>query len=437
MKKDKILYVVHCIDTEGPLDEKLIDTFKRLKSIFGIEIEPSLENLKKLQNREVDLSGAEEAVATCISPELLSYNRTWKDIDQMLDKVLSKTFRNQTLDSFGGGWVYSWHCMDHLGVVDNPRSKDLGYGRVFRHYKSRLEKEECLDELNWHFHPLSLSRKSTHAATSYTNNYDVLNEILCRRVIEDEWFPVVNRPGFHSERPDSHLFMEQWIPFDYANQQIGESDSHQPDLANGRLGDWRRSPKSWRGYHPAHNDYQSPGNCFRTIFRCLNMGTRIRILTVNHVREAFEEAQKTGNAIIAFADHDWRDIAPDVHEMRDMLNKVGGEFPEVKIKYSGAEQAALEVLGFTNKPKLKLSLELDQNKVIAKVQSGEIFGSQPYLAIETTAGIFFHDNMDEHEYPHEWSYTLDSQTIRKSEITRIGVGSAGKYGGFSTSVLKF
>ena len=28
---------------------------------------------------------------------------------------------------------------------------------------------------------------------------------------------VVNRAGFHCERPDSHLFMEQWIPFDLSN----------------------------------------------------------------------------------------------------------------------------------------------------------------------------------------------------------------------------
>jgi hypothetical protein len=436
MAKDKILYVVHCIDTEGPLDEKLTDTFKRLKMIFGIDLEPTQENLLKLQNKEVNLAGKEEAVAKCLSPELLNYNRTWEDIDRMLDEVLSENFRNQVPDSFGGGWIYSWHCMDHIGVISNPRNKDIGYGKIFRHYRNRLNEGNYLDEINWHFHPLSLSRESTHAATSYTNNFDVLNQILCKRVIEDNWFPVVNRPGFHSERSDSHLFMEQWIPFDFANQQTNQSDPDQPDLADGRLGDWRRSPRTWRGYHPAHHDYQLPGNCNRTIFRCLNLGTRVRILTIDHVREAFEEASYSGSAILAFANHDWRDIAPDVRTLQMLLEQVKPEFTEIKIKYSGAERAAREILSYVNKPELSIGLELKGNRAIVKVLSGEIFGPQPYLAIESREGLFFHDNLDEHKYPSEWSYTFDDQTIDISLVKRIGVGSAGKYGGFATSVIQ-
>ena len=31
MRKKKILYIVHCIDTEGPLNESLKKTFHRLK----------------------------------------------------------------------------------------------------------------------------------------------------------------------------------------------------------------------------------------------------------------------------------------------------------------------------------------------------------------------------------------------------------------------
>ena len=44
------VYIVHCIDTEGPLYETLDATFHRLKQIFGINIEASEGNLKNLQN---------------------------------------------------------------------------------------------------------------------------------------------------------------------------------------------------------------------------------------------------------------------------------------------------------------------------------------------------------------------------------------------------
>ena len=59
--------VVHCVDTEGPLDEKLKDTFKRLNEIFGLDIKASKENLKKLQNMKIPLNGLEKSVAKVVN----------------------------------------------------------------------------------------------------------------------------------------------------------------------------------------------------------------------------------------------------------------------------------------------------------------------------------------------------------------------------------
>lgn len=435
MSLEKILYVVHCVDTEGPLDETLDATFDRLDSLFGIRLPSTKENLLKIQNLEFDFSGQEQAIANCFTPELLRYNSTWTELETMLDEILSEKFRLQLPDSDGKGWVYSWHCMDHMGFTTNPRHKDYGYGKIFRFYKSKLQKSRnSSDELNWHFHPLSVTRNPTHAATSYVNSYDVLIEIMCRRILEDSWFPVVNRPGFHSERPDSHAFLEQWIPFDYANQ-FCEEDQDQPDTSEGRFGDWRRAPKSWRGYHPSHDDYQTPGYCRRTIFRCLNIGTRMRSLTNQHVTEAFKEAETYGAAILAFANHDWRNIKPDIERVLDLVSSAHRNFPDVRIKYSGAEEAAKSLLGFQNEPTLKFYAHLIDNRLNVEVISGDIFGPQPFLAIQTKSGSFFHDNFDVMVPRKVWTYVLDEQTIRLEDISMIGVGSAGKFGNFAVSVL--
>ncbi len=434
MTDKKILYVVHCIDTEGPLNESLSATFERLQSIFNIELEPTLENLQRIQNLQIDLGGQEEAVAKCFSPELLKYNRSWGDIDVMLSELLSAKFRLQQPDDFGGGWVYSWHCMDHVGLSDNPRRKDFGYGNIFSHYKEKLRGlGSAGDEINWHFHPLSLVRKPLHAATSYVNSFDVLTQILCRRVLDEGWFPVVNRPGFHAERPDSHAFLEQWLPFDYANQS-GAGIVNQPDLSFGRFGDWDRASRSWRGYQPHHDDYQQVGLCRRRIFRCLNVGTRFRALTEHHVREAFSEADASGAAILAFADHDYRDMRPDVDVVRALLKSVRADYQEVKIKYAGAEAAAVALLGFEQKPKLELMIRLDFNRLIVEVSRGEVFGPQPFLAIKTREGLYFHDNLDVITPRQKWAYTLDDQTIPLEEVLKLGVGSAGAHGGYSVAV---
>lgn len=209
---DKILYVVHCVDTEGPLKEDLVATFSRLKNIFKIELEPTIENLCKLQNRELDLGNHTDAIADLLAPELLRYNEDWNSIDSMLEEILSQDFRQKMLDDFGLGWVYSWHCMDHVGFTENPRHKEYGYGSIYKHYRKKLDRSKSIrDELNWHFHPFSITRHPLHAATSYANSYHELIQIICRRILDEHWFPVVNRPGFHSERPDSHFFLEQWI----------------------------------------------------------------------------------------------------------------------------------------------------------------------------------------------------------------------------------
>ena len=53
-------------------------------------------------------------IQNMIAPELLNYNKNWEMIDEMLDKCMSEDFRQNIKDDFGGGWVYSWHCIDHV-----------------------------------------------------------------------------------------------------------------------------------------------------------------------------------------------------------------------------------------------------------------------------------------------------------------------------------
>ena len=108
MSKD--VYVVHCIDTEGPLYETMDATFERLKEIFGVEMEASMENLKRIQRGEVDLNGIETLVADAFAPKRIETLQTWDQIDQVLDELMSEQFRNQLTDSGGGGYItgFAW-----------------------------------------------------------------------------------------------------------------------------------------------------------------------------------------------------------------------------------------------------------------------------------------------------------------------------------------
>ena len=433
-----VLHVVHCIDTEGPLQEPLDATFGRLRAIFGLQIEPTADNLKRLQLRQIDLGGLEAEVAQVVQPDLLAYNGDWDSIMAMLTDAMSPTFRNETTDDFGGGWVYNWHVMDHIGYATNPRNKALGYGEVFRFYHNVTQRlGQGSDEINWHFHPLFPDGDPLKATTSYTNSYAQLNQILARRLVDEGWFPVANRPGFHSERPDSHAFLEQWIPFDYANQSY-EEDSGQKDLRNGRFGDWRRAPLEWTGYRPSHRDYQTPGAMNRHIFRCLNVGTRFRELGVRHVAEALRQASESGSAILAFADHDYRDIRPDVRRVREMLQEARRQYPNVRVRFSGAVDAARRHLHTRGQiPKhdaLALTMNVNGGLLSVRCTAGQCFGPQPFLSYKTRSGVYIHDNFDLQEQERHWTYTFDAQTVALEDVECIAVGSAGADG--SVAVLR-
>jgi hypothetical protein len=51
-KNNPIVYVVNCIDTEGPLNETIEATFERLNAIFGVELEPTESNLIAIQQKK-------------------------------------------------------------------------------------------------------------------------------------------------------------------------------------------------------------------------------------------------------------------------------------------------------------------------------------------------------------------------------------------------
>ncbi len=266
---EKVVYIVHSVDTEGPLYESLKATFERIREVFGFDFDASYDNLEKLQNKSFDLNGKEGQVAEMLSAKLLNYNDNYGKLQSMLNNIGSADFRNKLIDDAGRGWIFNWHCVDHVGYTYNPRKKDMGYHNIFDYYQSFIKQTAAPDAVHWHFHPMHWSGISHISATGYWGD-NRFQEIIARRILDRNWFPSVNRAGFHTERPDSHWLLEQWIPFDLSNQSI-ENGGEQDDVGGGRFGDWRRAPDNWGVYNPSHDDYQVPGNCRRYIGRCLNM----------------------------------------------------------------------------------------------------------------------------------------------------------------------
>ena len=420
------LYVVHAIDTEGPLHESLEATFERLRAIVGVELEPTRDTLARLRRREIDLGGTEEIAARVVSEKLLAYNDTWDKIDAMLRDMMRPAYRQAHADADGRGWIYSWFLVDHVGYDTNPRRRDIGYHNVFDHYLALIrETGSFQDDVQYHFHPMSTYREAHVCATSYLRSPHLL-ETLARRIIDRTWFPSCFRPGFHAERPDAHWFLEQWIPFDFANQAARGDAALQLDVAAGRLGDWRRAPRDWSHYHPHHDDYQVPGACRRTIFRCLNVGTRFRLLDADEVERAFARADAGEPTVLAFTNHDFRDMRSDVEQTHALIVDAARRFPRVPWRHARALDAARAVLGRSAPAPLRLDVRLTHTNGGARLDiesDQQTFGPQPFLAIKTLDRRYLTDNFEIHEPHRRWSYTFDADTVPIRAVERVGVAS--------------
>ena len=123
----KKVIVVHAIDTEGPLNESLENRFDRIKDLFGIShINRTKKNFEKLLNGQIKIgNGIEKKIIQIFSSHLSNHNDDWNDIEEMMDRLNSDKFRNKYVDSFNDNWKFTWHCMDHINYVYNPRRRTI------------------------------------------------------------------------------------------------------------------------------------------------------------------------------------------------------------------------------------------------------------------------------------------------------------------------
>jgi hypothetical protein len=395
------VYIVHCVDTEGPLAEQPM----------GLDYKPP-------QAISEDFGAGLQQTTTAHRSRLLG---RWEDIMEMVKRATSPEFRK--------GWVYNWFCMDHLNFIDNPRGRAMGMHAIFDVYRRIVSEQKAGDAIHWHFHPMSTYREAHRCATSYINSPE-LWEILCRRLIERKWFPVANRSGFQDQRPDSHWFLEQFIPFDFSNLAGAAIDSTtNADLAEGRFNDWRGAPDDWSTYHPSHDDYRKPGQCRRKIARCLNVLNRFANLDQAELDKAFARAADGRDILVAFASHDWRDLTTEVNYVRALIERAQARHPNVSVRIGEAVEAFNAVHPEPPIEPLKLIAYYEGGAshpspvIRIFADRGAVFGPQPFFAVKTRSGRFIHDNLNRGERPGLWWYAFDENSIHSDDVAEWGVAA--------------
>jgi len=429
------VHIVHHIDTEGPMCEPLDELFERIGSILGhpLNLEPTKENLKKLQSAEFVFVDAktDRLLKRIVDPQLLNFKKDQEEVEEMLDRILAPEYRNRFQDSFGQSWVYNWHVLDHVGFEANPRHRLLGYGAIFNIYKKRLTDR---DSLQWHFHPVHFDRAAHISAISYLNCAYELQQVMCRRLLDHHWFPVVSRAGFHTVRPDSNWWLEQWLPFDASNQAMAGDNTDFKDNIDGRFGDWRGAPDDWSLYHPDWKDWRKKGSMNRIISRCLNMNTRLRNIDSHELTRAFKLAETTGKDVyVGITNHDFREMSVEIEDFYEKLKAVAAQHQEVNFAFSETVHAFRKCCAFTDaeiqKDRLDFDLQLSDNTLQVRVTNGALFGPQPFIALLTKDGRYLTDNFNFGEVDSgTFFYTFDYLTVPLENTKAIAVASNDRYG---------
>ena len=438
MQKIKNVYIVHAVDTEGPLYESTKETFKRAYELFGIKIKNKTSaNFEKLKKGLGYSDKKKKEIQRVFNSHLINYNTSWPMIKKMLAKISSSNFRQSIVDDTKNEYVLTWHCVDHVNYKFNPRKRTIGYGKIFKFYKDHIAKSETRDKLGFHFHPMSIYQEAHRNATLWQRS-DNLYQILCRRIIDEKWFPVANRAGFHVERPDSHLFLEQYIPFDLSNtNKMAKKSKDDAGAASGW--DWRRAPNKWEIYSPSHDDYQINGKCRRYIGRVLSINNRTESVDQTEVNKAFQRANNGKNTLLAVSSHDFRNIEAEILEFYSYIKKAKKKYPKVKYYFTDTVSGFQKTLNITNPKKKQIKLKIyriSKTKFRIKAIQGKVFGPQPFLAIKFKNNRYLHDNLDFGLKKNEWFYTLGPDSVRVEDVKIIAVGAADIKGNFHTTQIK-
>ena len=416
------LYVVHCVDTEGPLEEQLDATFDRLKKQFNVDLPPSRETLLALQQAKVRLDGLEETIARWLAPERLRYLSTWPEVEEMVASVTTKTFRRAHSDPHGNPYSFTWFILDVVGYTDNPRRKASGFHAIWDVYERLLRQTVHYDSVGWHFHTVPVGNHAVEYNTCWTNN-DFHERSLARRLIERKSFPSMFRAGGVIERNDLSFWLEQFIPFDFSS--AATDDRGYP----GVMSDWRHAPLDWTGYHPSYDDYRRPGPMRRWIFRCLEVSGYETTLKASDVESAFKRVRSGKSAVLAFSSHDRRDLRLDVNTAIALIREVSSGYPEVAWLWACGLDAARAVAGVNERAAPQFTHEW-RGQTLWISSDKALFGPAPFLAVEEAGGVFFRDNPTI-ESETAWAY----RPVRPSVTRRVGVGGASASGAVGVCIV--
>jgi hypothetical protein len=360
-------------------------------------------------------------------PELLP---TWPLVDRAMDRLFDPSFRQRHRDPSGGQFKIGWFFLTWTGFDTNPRARDLGYHKIRDHYVERWGNRlrEYGDEHCWHYHHPAPSRIGIEWGLDWSvcPEYDA---IVSRQILERDWFPACYRAGGTIMDAVSSRWVDTWFPFDYTNRAPVEAKS---------LVDWSTGVREWSLYQPSPEDFRKPGAGRRRMARSLDLATWIYSLTDDEIAAGFARAAGGRPAIVSCFDHDYRDIAPRVDELRERIERIAATFPGVPWRYAAPVEAARAYLDAPPARTLTLEIAQEPDGAIVMSAGAAIFQPFPWIAARMRDGTVMHvdtdvERIDETRWRWRANASLDWNEIAIGASTELGEAATARVSRDSTA----
>ncbi len=354
--------------------------------------------------------------------------------------VMSESFRNQIVDSYGGKLKMTWYMMAgnifrHATNNNVPINNTMTLYLMKKYFGDKVEIWN--DELSLHYHTFFWSdydgdgKYWWNQSEGFIENRDDFDFTLAQFLLDENIFPVSFRSGWHYMNNDWQNYLNEILPYSLHNDYPNVHNDPIEPIDNNY--DWSQASSEFVPFQPSEENYQLPGGSKGWNVRSRYMGSTTQQLMDNIFLKA---DQGTDQLVCLWSHLPDQNFLNEIQLVNNLAQQSTLNYPNVEFKYCTAIEAYQIWLQGNDsvEPVLQLTEEINGSELKFLISTDEeIFQSQPFVAVKDRYERYFVADC-ELIGQNLWR-TIPSYPI--NEIGKVGTAVTDTVGNLSTAFIKY
>jgi hypothetical protein len=354
--------------------------------------------------------------------------------------VMSETFRNNIVDSYGNKLKLTWWMMAgnifRYATNNNvPVNNIMTLHLMKKYFGDKIE--QWGDELSLHYHTFSWTDYDGdgiywwNQTQTFPETRDDFDFTLAQFLLEENIFPVSFRSGWHYMDNAWQNYLNEILPYSLHNDWPAVRYTTVEPIDN--VFDWSQSSPEFVPFNPDPENYQLQGNSKGWNVRSKYMGN----VTQQMVNDIFMKADQGTDQLVCFWSHlPDQSFLNEIQHVNNLVQQVSANYPDVDFIYCTAVEAYQLWLQSNDSiiPDLQLTEQRIGNEVKFRILTNEpIFQTQPFVAIKDRYERYIIAEC-ENLSPNTWR-TVSSFPL--NDIGKAGAAVTDTAGNLSTAFINY